>query len=271
MTGIKQWENWRSIHNALEDIEYEVYGRSDDEVQYIDDVVAAFQNISSWSRSEYVSTDVYKTHGKPYAEFNIPVRPGVQRCEIADLCIDVEVRVNGSPKERRALLSQSKMSKEKEEKWTIQMDQHYLLTYFPPFSSSHLAPRGRTNHYALPRQTNQFSNYSLASKHDQPTYCSVISLGTHFSNWDYTQGTTTYRHRMDYSHLTSTVGLTSNLVNGYTGVDLLSSSAHEDFIDDLIDYAKSNNSNIQTDGGEFQDEISEGPFTVIRIQIEREE
>lgn len=271
MTGITQWDNWESIHSALKDIEYRVYGSGDDEEEYIDEMVAAFQNVNSSSHAEHVYTDVYKTHGKPYAEFDIPVRPGVQRCEIADLCLDVEIRVNGTVTERRALLSQSKMSKEKSEKWTVQMDQHYLLTHFPPFSSTHLGPSGTVNRYKLSNPNYRFSNYSLASKHDQATYCSVIPLGHRFSNWDYTQGTTTYRHLMDPSHLTSTAGLTSNLVNGYTGADLLSSPDREDFVDDLIDYAKPKGSNIRPDGGGFQDEVSDGSFAVIRILIDREE
>lgn len=65
--------------------------------------------------------------------------------------------------------------------------------------------------------------------------------------------------------------MTSNLVNGYTGIDLLSDSTREDFVDDLIDYAKTKSGNIQPDGGWYQNEVPDGTFTVIRILINREE
>jgi hypothetical protein len=89
MVGINQWQNWKSINDALSDIEFKVYTTGDCEVDYVDDMVNAYKKINSNSRGERVSTEVYKTHGHPHATFDIPSKSSKQTCEIADLCFDV--------------------------------------------------------------------------------------------------------------------------------------------------------------------------------------
>lgn len=170
------------------------------------------------------------------------------------------------------MLSQSKISDKQHEKWTINIKQHYLLTFFPPFSSGDLSNSSKPNRYRLRDPCNRFSNYSLASRHGQPKYCSTTDIGTWLHNWDYTQQTSVCHPNAENSALESTVGFTSSLVNGYTGVNLLNNSELERFIDDLVDYASNNKSiNPRPDGGQQMGEEGARTFAVIRIIVDREE
>lgn len=272
MAGLKEWENWKAVNDGLSSVEFRQYTSGDDEVDFIDEVVNAFRGISSSHGGEQVDATTYKAHGYPRATFDMPSKKSQQTCEIADLLFDIRVKINGRSEEHRALLSQSKISAGAQEKWNIQLNQHYLLTFLPPFSSTELGAGAGAKRYHLTDPNHCFSNYSLASRHDQPTFASCISVGRNLWNWDYTQDDGTYRHRIERGHLQTAVGFTSALLNGNAGRDVMANQGCRALVEDMIQYAKSSSGpSPQPDGGVPQSVDREGGFRVIQIRIDREE
>jgi|GEM_PF-6776713 len=272
MAGIRHWENWAVIHDALNDLEYKVYGKGDEETEYIKDVVESFRDVENKHGGERVKTRVFMTHGRPHADFYNPYEQTLQTCEIADLCFDIHIRSTSKQPQRWALISQSKISNTSEEKWTVNMKQHFLLHHLPLFWSDDLGDLPFGGPYRIFDPDDRFTNYSLASKHNQPLFCSTKDIGDQLSSWDYTQGTSTYYHRDNPPQYSTTVGFISKLLNGYTGLDLQRFLDAKHLVDNLIDYAERKDVNPITDGGVIRgNEDEDGLFAVIQVLIEREE